>query len=239
MQGLVGAITVAHSLLEATEILGEHEALAFVPVSFYLIPVLCAGLHFGIEGALPTALWSVLLALPNAFIWHDAVQRAGELFQMVVLVVVAVVVAQRVDGEARAKERAEQVGARLAQLNATASAASQSLEPCRVAGDTLDAILKAGQVDMAWIAFAPGDLGLSPFSVLSKPRSAPASMPGTWEEATRAVLQGGQPWLERSSERAGPAHQRVNAIVVPVRAAGELIGAWDWAAMIRRYQSMT
>jgi signal transduction histidine kinase len=53
----------------------------------------------------------------------------------------------------------------------------------------------------------------------------PASIPGRWEEATKAVLQGGQPWVEGSEGRIGQAHQGVNAIVVPVRAAGELMGA--------------
>lgn len=225
VQSLVVGITIAHSALEHTEVLGRHEALSFVPVSFYLVPVLYAGLNFGIEGALPTALWSGLLAVPNAIVWHDSLQRVGELFQMGVLVTVAVVVAQRVDREAMAKQRAEQMSARLAELNATAAAASQSLEPCQVVRETLGAIVRQGKVDLAWIASASGDLGLPSLSVVPRSPAAPAGLPEAWEKATRDVAGGGQSWLHEEEGAGGSGRHGVSAMVVPVQAAGERIGA--------------
>ena len=222
---MVGAITVTHALLEATEILGEHEALAFVPVSFYLVPVLYGGLYFTLEGALLTALWSGLLAIPNAVIWHDSPQRAGELFQLAALIIVAVVVAQRVEREGRAKVRAEQVGFRLAQLNATAAAASHSLEPCKVVTETLDAILDVPMADLAWISFGPGYNVAHTFSIVSRPAGSISSLPESWEQATKIVVENGRPWLDEPPPGRRQSPQRAGAMVVPIRAADELIGA--------------
>src|SRR3970040_2668219 len=62
VQALVLMITALHWELEATELLGENEALSFVTVSFSFIPIVYAGLNFGMEGARPTHLWAPHLA---------------------------------------------------------------------------------------------------------------------------------------------------------------------------------
>jgi two-component system sensor histidine kinase DegS len=113
VQVLVLAISVAHSLLEATHSLGLLPDLALLPVSTYFIPIVYAALNFGVEGAVPTALWSSFLTLPNLILWHSGPQRPGVVLQLLLLIAVGYVVARRVDAETAAKERAEAANAQL------------------------------------------------------------------------------------------------------------------------------
>lgn len=112
-QALVLGIGAAHTSLEATRHLGLLPDLALLPVSTYFIPVVYAALNFGVEGAVPTALWCALLSVPNVIIWHTASQRPGVLLQLALLVVLAYVIAHRVDVETEAKERAQAAQATL------------------------------------------------------------------------------------------------------------------------------
>ncbi len=79
----------------------------FIPASLYFFPVLYASLNFGVEGALPTALWSGFIAVPDVMLSHHGLQRVGESFQLVMTIFVALVVATRVDKEISARVRAE------------------------------------------------------------------------------------------------------------------------------------
>jgi signal transduction histidine kinase len=115
VQILVITISIGHSLLEATHSLGLLPELSLLPVSTYFIPVVYAALNFGVEGAVPTALWSALLAVPNLVLWHTNAQRVGVVLQLVILVAIAFVIARRVDFETAAKERAEAANAHLEQ----------------------------------------------------------------------------------------------------------------------------
>ncbi|HSP71354.1 MAG TPA: hypothetical protein VLN26_03235, partial [Gaiellaceae bacterium] len=140
-QALVIGISAAHTSLEATRHLGVLPDLALLPISTYFIPVVYAALNFGVEGAVPTALWSVFLSVPNLILWHTAAQRPGVLLQLALLVALAYVIARRVDSETAAKERAEAANARLERLNRTAAASARSLELERVLSQTVEAML--------------------------------------------------------------------------------------------------
>jgi two-component system, NarL family, sensor histidine kinase DegS len=113
VQALVIGISLGHSLLESTSHLGVLPDLTLLPVSTYFIPVVYAALNFGVEGAVPTALWSAVLTVPNLILWHTGAQRPGVILQLALLVVVAYVIARRVDFETAAKEHAEAANARL------------------------------------------------------------------------------------------------------------------------------
>jgi len=106
-QALVVAIAGGHILLETTGWGHQFETLEFVPVSLFLIPVVYAGLHFGLRGSLPTALWCAVLTAPNAFLWHEGVGRLGEFWQAGMVVAVGVLVGQWIDREKRARLEAE------------------------------------------------------------------------------------------------------------------------------------
>ena len=128
VQILVVGISAGHTVLEATHSLGVLPDLALLPVSTYFVPIVYAALNFGVEGAVPTALWSSFLTLPNLILWHTAAQRPGVLLQLALLVAIAFVVARRVDFETAAKERAEAANARLERLNLTAAQAQRELK---------------------------------------------------------------------------------------------------------------
>src|SRR5439155_3788908 len=108
-QLMVVGVTATHVTVEALELLTGYRlgAIYFVPVSLYFFPVVYASLNFGRGGAVPTAIWSTLLALPNIFIGHEGLERAGEAFQMVTMITLAIIVAGRVDREITARRRAE------------------------------------------------------------------------------------------------------------------------------------
>ena len=105
-QVLVVAIASGHSLLELTGWGAHFEPLEFVPVSLFLIPVVYAGLHFGLRGSLPTALWCAGLTVPNVLLWHAGVGRLGELWQAGMVVAIGILVGQWIDREKRAREEA-------------------------------------------------------------------------------------------------------------------------------------
>ncbi len=109
IQAMVAAVTVGHSMLEVFEVTTGRElgAIYFIPASLYFFPVVYASLHFGEEGAIPTALWSACLAIPNIVVWHSGLARIGEAFQMVTMVLLAIIIAGRVDREVIARRRAE------------------------------------------------------------------------------------------------------------------------------------
>jgi signal transduction histidine kinase len=107
VQVLVVVIAGGHLLLEAT----AHEVYAgisYIPTSLFLVPVVYAALTFGLHGSLPTALWSGLLTFPNLLVFHPSDERMAELWQVGVVILVAVFVGQRVDREKRARQDAEE-----------------------------------------------------------------------------------------------------------------------------------
>lgn len=107
VQGLVILIAGTHSLLEARGALAYLGMLHFVPVSLFFVPVTYAALHFGFVGSALTAAWSTLLTVPNWVCWHSGSERWGEVFQVSVLDLVALLVGHRVERENLARQRAE------------------------------------------------------------------------------------------------------------------------------------
>lgn len=106
-QALVFALASAHVFVEATHLMPHEGVFYFVPEAMFLIPVVYAGLNFGLHGAIATALWSTLLALPNIWLWHQGTQLGGVIFQMVIVNAVAFFIGQRVDQEFRARRQVE------------------------------------------------------------------------------------------------------------------------------------
>lgn len=223
VQALVVAITVVHGVLEVTDLLGEHQAVAFVPVTFYFVPVVYAGLNFGTEGAVPTALLVAALAVPNVLLWHDGVERAGEFVQLTIMVGVAVVVARRVDEETRAKRQAQQTSARLSQLNATSNAVSSSLEPASVVNQVLSALLENQRLQTVWICLAPNDSEHLDMTVRSQGTDATTGLYPPWKEATAQVIASGRPWSDAGTEtREGADGTR--CVALPIRSSSRVTG---------------
>jgi len=107
VQVLVLLIAAGHALIEATDLLALDHA-TFIPVSLFLLPVIYAGLAFGLRGSAPTALWCALLTLPNTLLWHKAsTEFIGEIWQAGLVVAVGMFVGHRIDAERRARIDAE------------------------------------------------------------------------------------------------------------------------------------
>lgn len=115
VQALVFGISLIHTTLEARGAL-HNTPEYLLPISTFFIPVLYAALSFGLEGAVPTALWCVLLSIPNVYLFHHGAERMGVAAQLTLLVVMGTVVALKVDRERRAKLAAQAANRRLADI---------------------------------------------------------------------------------------------------------------------------
>lgn len=75
-----------------------------------LVPVVYAALNFGVRGAVGTALWATALMVPDWVLIAGVTETSTwiEAGNLIVINVVAVVVGQRVENEARARLRAEE-----------------------------------------------------------------------------------------------------------------------------------
>src|SRR5664280_2170265 len=119
VQVLAIGISLVDMSLDMTHVLRLNPALYMLPESAYFLPVLYAALNFGIEGALPTSLWCVVLTVPNIVLFHRGDESVGVAVQLTLLVMLGVVVARRVDKERRAKLAAENANRRLADIQAS------------------------------------------------------------------------------------------------------------------------
>lgn len=115
VQALVFGISMVHTGLEVKGAL-NHTPEYLLPVSTYFIPVLYAALTFGLEGAVPTAFWCVLLTSPNIYLFHHGTERIGVTVQLTLLLLMGTLVAIRVDSERRAKLAAQAANRRLAEI---------------------------------------------------------------------------------------------------------------------------
>lgn len=221
-QALVLGISAAHTTLEATRHLGVLPDLALLPVSTFFIPVVYAALNFGVEGAVPTALWAAFLSIPNLILWHTGAERPGVMLQLALLVVLAYVIARRVDSETAAKDRAEAANARLERLNRTAAAAARSLELDNVLSQTVEAMLDPSKDDTAWIMLTP-DQGGGHWIVSSSDGAADTELAARALEATRASVTR---WADARGDALGDTiAQEEHMAVVPLHVAGEIAGA--------------
>lgn len=112
IQGLVIFIGGMHAVFE-TNLLPHPLELRALPIGLFLVPVVYAALTFGLAGALITSFWATLLSFPNYFLWHTGVERWEEVFQILVVNVVAFFVGQQVNWEKGARRQAEEAATAL------------------------------------------------------------------------------------------------------------------------------
>lgn len=160
VQAMVLGVTIAHFAVELVwlEPVSGLEPMYFVPASLYFFPVLYASLNFGREGAVPTAIWSALLAIPNILIWHHGAERVGEAFQLSTVVVLATIVATRVDREIVARHLAEEQerAVRVSQLKF--HSLFDNVGQAIVVFDRAGGVREANEAAAGLFELAPGDL---------------------------------------------------------------------------------
>ncbi len=150
IQLLIILIIVAHLLLEDAQVLGGDWQLYLLSISVLLIPVVYSALAFGLAGAIPTALWALVLSLPEIRS-HDWTIRIGILIQFGIVIAIGIIVGIRVDREGAATRATDQANLRLSRLNATAAAVAASLELEHVLRGTLRATLNSRKQQVVWI----------------------------------------------------------------------------------------
>ena len=219
IQAIIVTVTVLHYGFEATGEPANISSVHHIPVTLYLIAVLYAGVHYGLEGGILTAVWVVALTMPSVAIWHrDSFMWIGETAQLVVSLTVGAVVAWRVELEMRHRRQAEAAEHRVALLHQVSAAVTQTLELDRVLGGALARVAEALESDRAWIA--TWDSVAEPPNLLAEfgePICGDASV-GTgdtiWKQVSREVQADGRPVIHGEM-----------TIAVPLIAEGNLMGA--------------
>jgi len=108
---LIQLFVVAAALLDwAFERSGVLEAVgpAYVfSVALLFVPVTYAAVSFGIRGSLPTAIWCVIVVLPDMILDPQFSTRLGKIWELGLVVILGVFVGLRVDREVDARIEAE------------------------------------------------------------------------------------------------------------------------------------
>jgi signal transduction histidine kinase len=130
VQGLVISIAAIHDTIEIREYLPQLGMLYFLPISLFFVPVAYAALNFGFVGSIATAIWVLIITIPNWVFWHQGLERIGVMLQMAVLIAIAVFIGQRIDRERTARQRAKAYAAHVIE--------TQELERQRIARDLHD-----------------------------------------------------------------------------------------------------
>ena len=108
IQVLILIIAAVHTAADEWDILRPLGIPDFVPVSLFLVPVVFASLRFGLPGAISTAVWVVILLLPD-MLWIDVqLNRWADGTQLALICAMSIFVGYWVQKERRARYQAEQ-----------------------------------------------------------------------------------------------------------------------------------
>jgi Signal transduction histidine kinase len=232
VQGLVLVIAAGHVALEMGGALLGWTPLYLLPVSVFFIPAMYASLVFGQRGAIPTVLWCWVLSLPTIIFYHTPAEEAGVNLQLSVMLMMAILVGRKVDRERRASSVAAAVNAQLRELNATAGAASCSLDLEQVFSATIQVILRRQALGSAWIVYAPDGWESRSVVALSSASPCARELPAACLQATRRVIEGGQPCTSAVADGANPESEAPRSVVVvPVTADDKVVGGLGVAGL--------
>jgi len=218
VQGLVLAIDVGHTLFEDVGLLVGHSVLYLLSISVFLIPVVYAALGFGLRGAVPTALWALVLSVPEIS-QHDSTTKIGILTQFAIVLAIAVIVAVGVDRERAAARATEEANRQLSRLNATASAVAGSLDVDHVLRGTLRAELDPRKQQVVWLRLT-GSAEFSERTYIDAARGeAPAVLDAVQERLTAAACLDGRLHTD------DPTSAGARTVVAALRSEDRVLGA--------------
>ena len=177
VQVLVFIATAPHYIIESLGYTNPFETLHGLAITLYILPLLYAALNYGWEGAVLTALWGAALTSPSMWIWHRSEYHwFTELGQMAVTLPVGVLVAWRVDLEAKQRRRAEETSASLSLLNEIGGSLSHTLDVEERLPGVLRRLLSSLPLRAAWLCLEPESAG-GDFLVIAEASGTRASPP--------------------------------------------------------------
>ena len=103
IQFLVITIATVHYLADITDIFSNLPIPNSETVGFLLIPVAYAGIKYGLKGSVGTAIWAVVIWLPDLLLPDDRGEPWADLVELVLVIAVAVFVGIRINKEREAK----------------------------------------------------------------------------------------------------------------------------------------
>lgn len=98
-------IAAAQFIFKTSEYFNSLQSLYFIPITLQVVPVVYAALTFGFAGSVGTAIWVVVLSIPNLIFGSTGLELFGNIFQLIILVTMSIFMGQRVDRELRARNK--------------------------------------------------------------------------------------------------------------------------------------
>ncbi len=200
-QALVLMIALVHDVVESVGLLPHFGLLYFVPISLFFIPVVYAAVNFGFRGSVATALWCVVITIPNWVFWHSGLERAGVVFQMLVMVAIAAFVGDRVDRQLRARSRAEEASRALEVSELKYRGLFETAGEGVLVVDKNGCVVECNAAAGLLLGSSPGELRHMPLAKLRPPHLASALLDAARRdgdcEAVRLVdPEGKEVWVE-------------------------------------------
>jgi signal transduction histidine kinase len=115
VQAMVAGIAILHVAIDV--ISAEPGAVpAGIPVAMLLVPVSYAALRYGLSGSVATAVWAMLLWLPDLLLPHDRGHVGNDVIELALVIAVAVFVGYHIDAERRFRAQVHRLTALLLQV---------------------------------------------------------------------------------------------------------------------------
>ncbi len=107
IQVLLLAVAGGHLLADEAGMLRVSPFPASETVGFLLIPVGYGAVKFGKKGAVLTAIWGIILWMPDLLLPNDEGQPWADIVELCLIFIIAFAVGQKIDQEQAARSRAE------------------------------------------------------------------------------------------------------------------------------------
>lgn len=107
LQLVVIGLAMAHLWLDIASSVEPNTIPAGVPVALLLAPVSYAALRYGLSGSVATALWAIVLWLPDLMLPHDRGHVGNDLIELALVMAVAIFVGYHIDIEHAERAQAQ------------------------------------------------------------------------------------------------------------------------------------